>query len=325
MNKKQLLVVTQENNNRSLPFLINSTTGERMECMESPERAEKILVGLSEIEGVKSCIQSVDETQFNKCLASVHDHEYLDFLTQKSENLPEGEAIIEHDFMPPGVANDTPLVNGIYLQALESAKTACCAAKKLCENQWYTYAICRPPGHHAGANYLGGYCYLNNAAIAVEAMLQGGFDKVGVLDIDYHFGNGTADLLLNNEHVIFSSIHADTKNEYPYYPIDEKNTRQIFLSFDVTPSEEDYLKYINTATKRIVDFGAKALVVSVGYDIIQGDPHGKWNISPQIYLAIGQKFASLGIPICFIQEGGYAIEQLALCAKNLAEGLIVAN
>lgn len=319
---KNMAVITQAINSKALPFLMNSVTGEKSECRESTERADKILLGIQKVDNTQIMVQTVDEDNFIETLKKLHNHDYLQYLRDKSETLEEGDTLMAHPFVPSGVDNDTPIVKDIYAQALESAKTAYCAADKIAHGYEMSYGICRPPGHHAGKGFLGGYCYLNNAAIAAHTLYQSGKSKVAVLDIDFHFGNGTADLLLDNPAMFFCSIHCSTDIDYPYRPTAERNETELYIPFTEKPSEEEYLKAVDTALAAICRFGAEAIVLSVGYDIIEEDPHGKWHISSDIYSAIGRKLKDTNIPLCLIQEGGYAIEKLGECAENLCRGLM---
>src|SRR5262249_32596748 len=112
----------------------------------------------------------------------------------------------------------TPVAAGTWEAAYWAAQTALTALAPLLDGSTRTsFALCRPPGHHAGADYLGGYCYLNNAAIAVRAATDAGLGRVAVLDVDYHHGNGTQDIFYEDGEVLFASIHGDPVTEYPFY------------------------------------------------------------------------------------------------------------
>jgi acetoin utilization deacetylase AcuC-like enzyme len=316
-----IAVVTQEVNCTSLPFLLNSVSGEKMECKESEKRIVEIFDGVLEVQGVQIIKPQLDEEAFLRILRDVHDTDYLNYLERSSTDLRDGESIIQHPYLPEGIPSDTPIIRGIFAQAIDAAKTAHCASLQLACGYEMSYGICRPPGHHAGKNYLGGYCYLNNAVVAVSTLQSRGFKKIAVIDIDYHFGNGTADLLVDKEDMFFCSIHASTDNDYPYHPTFERNNREKYLPIKSAPDEIEYLAFLKIALDTIKLFEAEALVVSVGYDIIAEDPHGKWQLSPEIFFKIGQQIRATQIPVCFIQEGGYAIEKLGECARNLCNGL----
>ena len=111
----------------------------------------------------------------------------------------------------------SPIAEGTWQGAYWSAQTALSALDALLAGERAAFALCRPPGHHAGADYLGGYCYLNNAAIAAQAAIAAGTARVAILDVDYHHGNGTQDIFYARGDVLFVSIHADPRMDYPYF------------------------------------------------------------------------------------------------------------
>ena len=111
----------------------------------------------------------------------------------------------------------TPVAAGTYEAAYWGAQSALSGLDSVLGGEPHAFAFCRPPGHHAGRDYMGGYSYLNNAAIAAEAARQRGVSKVAILDVDYHHGNGTQDIFYERGDVLTISIHADPKTDYPFY------------------------------------------------------------------------------------------------------------
>ena len=107
------------------------------------------------------------------------------------------------------------IVEGTYRAARAAANCALSAAEAVANGEHSAFALCRPPGHHAGKDYAGGYCFINNAAVAANWLSSKG--KVALLDIDYHCGNGTQDIFYERHDVLTISIHADPNFEYPYY------------------------------------------------------------------------------------------------------------
>ena len=318
---ENIIVVSQIRNNKSLPFLIDNNTNEKIKCMENEERIMKIIDIVEKLPFVHIETPQLMKNDLMRILETIHTKEFIAFLNKVSNELEYGKYILEHPYTNPYVENDTPIVKGFFEQAFEAAMTALYSGYKILNGAKKVYSINRPPGHHAGKDWIGGYCYLNNAAVALKKILDGGIKPVGLLDIDFHFGDGSANILLNEPDALFISIHADTEKYYPYTKINEVTDRQVFFSFSESPSENEYIKALDAAIERIIDFGCKALVVSVGFDIIKGDPHGTWNLSPMILKKIGVKLKSLGIPLCFIQEGGYLIDEIGYCACQLLEGL----
>ena len=189
------------------------------------------------------------------------------------------------------------------------------------------FALCRPPGHHAGRDYFGGYCFLNNAAIAAQGWLDKGLGKIAILDIDYHHGNGTQDIFYDRPDVLTISIHADPQVEYPYYNgyADETGkgagagfTRNIPLPWARTTVPT--VPRSVTARDAIKTYGAEALVVSLGVDTFGGDPISRFQLVNADFTTIGRAIASLGVPTLFVMEGGYAVEDIGVNAVNVLSG-----
>lgn len=310
-------VITHTYNEIEVPFLIDNKTNKMVPCHENIKRNRCVTDFLEQCESV--VLSYVGQSrEIEDSLKQVHEPDYIQFLKKNSEQLGRDEYVLNHRFVPFYVENDTPVVRNTYKQACMSASAALTAAKKIVAGEHYSYALCRPPGHHAGKGFMGGYCYFNNAVIAAEALLREGYKKVGILDIDYHFGNGTYDLVQDNNHILFGSLHASARNEYPYYSFEEREN--CFLhEFDHKPTEKEYL----TAFENMLGCFTvcEAIVVSVGYDIIQGDPHGNWDLRSSIYKSIGEGLAGCGVPVCLIQEGGYSTNNILDCVKYLVNGL----
>lgn len=310
-------VITHTYNEIEVPFLIDNKTNKRVPCHESIER-NSCVTDYLEHNGIVVLTYVDRAEELEDSLKRVHESEYIEFLRKTSEQLDNDEYVLNHKFVPSYVENDTPVVRNTYKQACMSASAALTAAKKIVAGEHCAYALCRPPGHHAGKSFMGGYCYFNNTAIAVDVLLREGYKKVGILDIDYHLGNGTYDLVQNNHHILFASLHASTKYEYPYYSFEEREN--CFLhEFDRKPTEKEYLTVFENMLERFMV--CEAIVVSLGYDIIRGDPHGKWDLRSSIYEAIGERLKSCGVPICFVQEGGYSTDNMLDCVKYLLNGL----
>lgn len=310
-------VITHTYNAIEVPFLLDNKTGKMVPCHERIERNRRVTDYL-EHSGIVVFTYVDQVVELENSLKRVHGAAYIEFLKRTSTQLDKDEYVLNHRFVPSYVENDTPVVRNTYKQACMSAAAALTAAKKIAAGERYTYALCRPPGHHAGKAFMGGYCYFNNAAIAAEALLREEYKRVGILDIDYHFGNGTYDIVQNNNHILFGSLHASTRYEYPYYSFEEKEN--CFLhDFDHKPTEEEYLTAFENMLERFT--ACEVIVVSLGYDVIQGDPHGKWDLRSSIYEAIGERLKSCGVPVCFIQEGGYSTDNMLDCVKYLVHGL----
>ncbi|MEO5588965.1 MAG: histone deacetylase family protein, partial [Gemmatimonadaceae bacterium] len=188
------------------------------------------------------------------------------------------------------------------------------------------YAICRPPGHHAERSVYGGFCYFNNAAIAAQALCNEG--RVAILDIDFHHGNGTQDIFIERPDILTLSIHGDPSYAYPYFAGFADETGEgagegfnYNYPLDEGIGDDEYLRALDVALKRIIEFDPKYFVLSMGLDIAKGDPTGAWVISPDGLERIGGAIAGLGIPTLAVQEGGYDIRVLGRNARRFLQGL----
>jgi acetoin utilization deacetylase AcuC-like enzyme len=315
-------VITSEKNDKALPFLLDNQTNEKSDCHETPSRIDKILDGVKPMAAINIQYQGiVRDAELHNNLAKVHSNDYISFLKKTSDSLEKDKFLLEHAFVPKDVEADTPIIPGIFEQALESARTAQAAALALGGSSKISYALCRPPGHHAAYESMGGYCYFNNAVIAVATLRDMGIKRVGLLDIDYHFGNGSFELLKAKEDVIFISLHACTQTSYPYTKVTEPLHQHSLINFSNPPAEREYLEALTKAIRKINDFGCEAIVVSLGYDIIKDDPHGGWDLPTTIYKQIGKILRETNLPLCFVQEGGYLINELGNCAYFLFNAL----
>jgi len=294
-------------------------------------------------------------------IRAVHDEDYLAYLAHAYERwvaaggdaaavLPSTLAVrwMSRRSVGPLVAPgyysfdlSAPIVAGTYRAARAAADSALTGAALLLEGQPLAYALCRPPGHHAGRDLYGGYCYLNNAAIAAQYLGTGSAldsqpptpnpqppARVAVLDIDFHHGNGTQQIFYERDDVLFVSIHADPVREYPYFAgyADERGAgagagfnRNFPLEAGVTNAR--YLAVLEQALVAIADFAPRFLVLSAGFDTFGGDPIGDFALTADAYPQIGRRIAQLGLPTLVVQEGGYAVSALGENAAGLLRGL----
>jgi acetoin utilization deacetylase AcuC-like enzyme len=238
-----------------------------------------------------------------------------------------------------------PIVAGTYAAARAAANTALTGAALLLEGQRATYALCRPPGHHAGRDLYGGYCYLNNAAIAAQFLGVGGWEspptpnlqpptpnpqlthRVAILDVDYHHGNGTQQIFYERGDVLFASIHADPARQYPYFAghADERGAgaglgANLNIPLEADVDDGRYLEALDEALRAVRAFDPRFLVVSAGFDTFGGDPIADFALSSAVYPQIGRRIAALGLPTLIVQEGGYAVEALGENAVGLLRG-----
>ena len=222
--------------------------------------------------------------------------------------------------MPP------PVAEGTWEGAYWSAQTALTALDAVLGGERAAFALCRPPGHHAGCDYLGGYCHLNNAAIAAEAATGAG-RRVAILDVDYHHGNGTQDIFYARGDVLFASIHADPRMDYPYYwgHADETGEAEgegatLNLPLPRGTDLAGYLPALERALARIAAFGADLLVISYGADTYAGDPISYFRLETADYAVMAGRIAALNLPGLVVMEGGYAVDALGANVVAFLEG-----
>ncbi len=269
-------------------------------------------------------------------ILAVHDAGYVDFLrTVYAENaayFQTSEPVFTWTFAtrhtgrkPKGFLGlmgyyafgwGTPILEGTWEAAYWSAQCALSAADRLRDGEPVAYALCRPPGHHAAADLYGGFCYLNNAAIAAR-YLQGSGDQVAILDIDYHHGNGTQAIFYTDPDVLFCSLHAHPDDDYPYYwgDVDERGEgpgEGYNHNWPLPQGADDatYLAALGEALAVIGAYAPRYLVVSVGFDVVAGDPVGGFRLTTEGLSDIGRQIAGLNLPTVIVQEGGYILEDL---------------
>ncbi len=262
---------------------------------------------------------------------AVHDKDFVNYLKAVCEKLnsktpvyPYVFPIRRSDRRPKDMAvragyycidTFTPLDHNAYTAAREAINVAMTAADLVLEGRPLAYALCRPPGHHAERRTFGGFCYFNNAAIAANYL--SGFGKVATLDIDFHHGNGTQDIFYRRNDVLTVSIHGNPNIAYPYFSgfADETGEAEgvgynLNLPLDENAGEEVYLRTLDEAIARIMRFAPVFLVVSLGFDIMKGDPTGSFSLSSETMKKIGNKLALLNKHTLVVQEGGYNIRNL---------------
>jgi len=213
-----------------------------------------------------------------------------------------------------------PILEGTWLAAYWSAQCALTAAELVRRGSRASYALCRPPGHHAGHDLHGGFCYLNNAAIAARALQQGAHRRVALLDIDYHHGNGTQEIFYQDATVLYCSIHADPNLDYPFFwggrgergegPGEGYNHN---WPLPLGTSEAAFLAALEEAVVSITSFDPAYLVLSAGFDFMEGDPvpvGGGFRVGRKGLVASARRIASLRLPTVIVQEGGYNVEKL---------------
>lgn len=317
-------VYTQATPGRYLKGVI-SEQGEFLKSFELPQRILNIEEGLRNA-GCEIYQEQGkhDLQQFLSFLEQIHKPSYLKHLQYYSDKLGNEEIFLTDEYYNKSLYPETVLFDGILETALQGAYVTAKAASGLVQERLNTtYALCRPPGHHAGYNYLGGYCYINNAMVAACTLITQGISKVAIIDLDYHFGNGTSDISQKHPAIHFSSIHSCNIEDYPHHNLtSDQGSHHFFIGLDGSPLIADYLLQLEYIYQAIAQFDAQAIVVSMGYDTAMNDPHGSWEFSPLYFEKTGQSLSKLGLPICIVQEGGYHLPSLTACAEALANGFL---
>jgi len=223
----------------------------------------------------------------------------------------------------------TPIVAGTAVAARAAVDIALTAAGRVLEGAPLAYGLCRPPGHHAGRNLIGGYCFFNNAAIVAESLAARGASKVAILDVDFHHGNGTQQIFWQRGDVLYVSLHGDPGGIYPYYSGyaaerggDGGEGANLNLPLAAGTDCEGYLAALADGLDAITAFDPDApLVLSLGFDTYHADPICNLALRTDDYARIGARIAELGRPVVALQEGGYAIDALGANAVAFLGGL----
>ncbi|MEK9842064.1 histone deacetylase family protein [Thalassospira sp.] len=307
--------------------------GEKKPIPEVPERAEILHTAIARL-GLEVCAPS---DAGMAPIAAIHDNQYLDFLqTIYPEWIAAGgsELVIPniHPFDRNGPyprhhagkagfhLGDTscPISETTWQSAYASAQTAISAARHVRDGGAQSaYALCRPPGHHASSNLAGGFCYLNNSAIAAQE-LRKKHDRVAILDVDLHHGNGTQHIFYERSDILTLSIHADPMDFYPFFwgNAEETGAKDGFgfnknYPLALGSGDDVFLAALDRAMAAIDEFGADAVVVALGLDASRDDPFGGLAVSPDGFSRIGEKIGTLTCPTVIVQEGGYVSVTLA--------------
>ncbi|SFP83979.1 histone deacetylase family protein [Sphingomonas rubra] len=296
---------------------------------EVPARAEAILaaIGGAEAPGDEGDVP----------IRAVHDAAYLAFLRdapamwrvagRPGEAIPYAFPIVRRrplhlsriDALLGVHAMDatTPITPGTWTSAYASAQTALAATRAVLAGERAAFALCRPPGHHAGADYCGGYCHLNVAAIAAQAARDAGRVRVAILDIDYHHGNGTQDIFWTRDDVFYASVHADPATDYPFFwgHADERGEdagegATLNLPLPRGTRLDAFRRAQGQALAAIGAWSPDLLVVSFGADTWEGDPISGFALTTADYAILARDIAVAGWPTVIVMEGGYAVDAL---------------
>jgi acetoin utilization deacetylase AcuC-like enzyme len=299
---------------------------------EQPERADRLLAGLA-----AGKHQLVAPTVFGQGPRTrVHSLEYLNFLAEAwdawsalgnagPEMIANVHPVRHAATYPTHIVGrlgwhtaDTacPIGPGTWAAACAATDVAATAAQVMLDGEDAIYALCRPPGHHAFSDVAGGFCFLNNSAVAA-AHLRQKHERVAILDVDVHHGNGTQGIFYERSDVLTVSIHADPAAYYPYHWgfAHERGAgaglgANLNIPLPLGTKDDAYLAAFETAAKTICAFAPGALVVALGLDASEHDPLAGMAITTEGFRRIGAALARLGLPTVLVQEGGYLSDLL---------------
>lgn len=322
--------------------------GELVPCFEVPARADHVLRelrsrGFGDIAGAppvpRAAFERVHAPRYLAFLESAWDEWVaLDPSNARRDALPSYWPIrtFRSDVLPASLPArmglfsfdaGSPITSGTWQAARQGGACAIAGAAHLLQGARSAFVLSRPPGHHAGHDFFGGYCFINNAAVAAQHLRDGGVGKVAILDVDYHHGNGTQAIFYERGDVFFASVHGDPHTEYPYY-LGYADERGSGAGFDCNlnlplPRGTGFARWreaLAQALQRIAASGAGALVVSLGLDTFEHDPISGFGLRSEDYLRVGADLAAARLPTLFVFEGGYAVEALGVNAVNVLEG-----
>jgi acetoin utilization deacetylase AcuC-like enzyme len=312
---------------------------------EMPSRAEYIR---ARVESEKLGPILPPETHDLAAAKRVHKADYIDFLPTvwpEWEKSGRSGSALPYTWPTRGLRGDVrpktidallgyysfdagaPFVKGTWDAIKSSHDVALTAAGLVKGGERAAFALCRPPGHHAGAAFMGGYCFINNAAVAAQWFRDQGAEKIAILDVDYHHGNGTQEIFYHRKDVLVLNLHGDPMTEYPFFlgHADERGEGE-GEGFNVNypmPFGTAWNKWsasLEDACAKLTAYGPDIVVVSLGVDTFEKDPISQFKLKTEDYPKIGKRIAKLGLPTLFVMEGGYAIEEIGVNAVGVLTG-----
>jgi len=314
-------------------------------AFEKPERAELILarvreVGLGEVRGPESfpleALTKIHAPGLVSLLMTAHEEWSAMGRTGAAYPYTWAARGMRADRVPKNLDGrlgfysfdcGTPITATSWQAIKASADVALTAAGLVSGGAKSVFALCRPPGHHAGADHFGGYCFLNNAALAAQKLLDDGAARVAILDVDYHHGNGTQAIFYRRNDVLVVNIHADPDQEYPYMlGFADEPGQGAGEGFNVNlplPWGTEWPAWraaLAAGIQRVTAFAPDAVVVSLGVDTFKNDPISHFLLEHEHFTLMGGMIAELMKPAVFVMEGGYAVAEIGVNAVNVLTG-----
>ena len=285
----------------------------------------------------------------------VHNLDLIEFLSTAwkgyIEVIPNPQAVIAETFIHPGLVESmpvgrppatnaygrlgwfcfdtsSPLSEGSWPAALASVDIALSGVDRVLSGERVVYSLCRPPGHHATRSAFGGFCLLNNAAVAAQALIDAGASRVTVLDVDAHHGNGTQQIFYQRGDVQFVSIHMDPDQNYPWF-VGRAHERgdglgagaNLNLPLPLGTTGDHYLTELATAVDAVSAFDPDYVIVSLGVDPADGDPTAGLCLTTADFGGVGTALAAIDRPMLIVQEGGYQLHRIGADARSFFDGL----
>ncbi|MEM6617610.1 MAG: histone deacetylase family protein [Pseudomonadota bacterium] len=319
--------------------------GELVRPFECPERVDHILNEIAS----RDLGPVIEPTSFGlEPVHAVHDVDYVQFLRTCWDDWQAagyaGEAIATswpsrrmHRSVPPNeidgkigyycLASETSISEGTWEASRAAADVALTGQALLAGGDRAAFALCRPPGHHAAQDMFGGYCFLNNAAIAAQKFIDDGASRVAVLDVDFHHGNGTQAIFEDRSDVFFLSLHGDPLDAFPYFlgGADETGIGDGtgFTANYPLPRGTPYAKWaeaLDHALDQVRTYAPDALVISLGVDTFKEDPISFFRLESDDFSDYGRRISALKLPTLFVMEGGYAVAEIGVNTVNVLAG-----
>lgn len=308
---------------------------------ERPERAERLAQALTGMALSLEAPKQLDSPLLRKRLERIHTPRYLRFLETihaRWRAMPGAAELVAPNVHPVGGGlhypkhpvgqagwhlHDMacPIGAESFAGILASAATAEAAAESVLAGEASAYALCRPPGHHAGPERAGGFCFLNNSALAAS-ILREKFARVAIVDVDLHHGNGTQDIFYARGDVWTGSVHADTNEFYPFFwgsaderGIDEGEGANLNLPLPINSTGIEFLPAIERLLEGMAAFQPQAVIVALGLDAHKDDPLAGLALETDDFTSIGARLRETSLPTVLVQEGGYPTDSLG---DNLA-------
>ena len=331
----------QERQNKHYPsgFLVN---GVMQPNPEKPERMERLLAGVA---AGGHMVQAPDDHGLGP-IAAVHTPAYIKFLStvhDRWKRIPDATPEIFPNIHPDRRTASYPLSAvgqaGFHMTDMScpigehtweaarwSANCAVSAAQAVAAGDKVAYALCRPPGHHCFTDLAGGFCYLNNSAIAAQHLRQA-HDRVAIIDVDLHHGNGTQGIFYARDDVFTLSVHADPARFYPFFwghahEVGEGAGQGYNLNIPLPrgTGDEGFLKGLAGGLSHVSAFAPGAVVIALGLDAFSGDPFGGLSVSTRGFAQIAEQLAGLNVPTVIVQEGGYLCDELGSNLQSFLSG-----